>query len=127
MAIETIRIVESDRDVLVRLKRTTGIKNWNTLARWAFCLSLADPSPTSVDPRGSFSGVEMTWKTFGGAHSDAYWAALVQLMDNDGLPNDSDTQERYFHRHLHRGIGLLANLSVKTSMRNMLELTITGK
>ena len=74
MAVETIRLVESDRDILLRLKRTTRIRNWNILWRWAFCISLADESQTSVDPQGQDSGVEMTWRVFGGHHSDIYWA-----------------------------------------------------
>lgn len=63
--IETIRVVETDRDLLARLKRSTGIKNWNILCRWAFVLSLADDNQTSVDPIGNWSNVEMTWKVFG--------------------------------------------------------------
>jgi DNA sulfur modification protein DndE len=102
MAVDTIRIVESDRDVLLRLKRSTGIRNWNILCRWAFCMSLADQSQTSVDPRGQDSGVEMSWKVFGGVHADIYWALLAQRLKNDGIPRDEETMERYFYRHLHR-------------------------
>jgi len=60
--IETVRVVETDRDLLSRLRRSTGIKNWNILCRWAFMLSLADSNPTSVDPVGNWSNVEMTWR-----------------------------------------------------------------
>ena len=123
MAVDTIRIVESDRDVLLRLKRSTGIRNWNILCRWAFCMSLADQSQTSVDPRGQVSGVEMSWKVFGGVHADIYWALLAQRLKNDGIPRDEETLERYFYRHLHRGIGLLVNVSSKTSLAQMLALT----
>jgi len=123
MPVETIHLVESDRDVLLRLKKSTGIRNWNILCRWAFCMSLADTSPTSVDPRGSTSGVEMTWKVFGGSHADAYWAILLQRLRNDGLPTDIETIERYFYRHLHRGIGLFANVSTKTSLQQILTIT----
>ena len=123
MAVETIRLVESDRDILVRLKRTTRIRNWNILCRWAFCLSLADESQTSVDPQGQDSGVEMTWLIFGGQHADAYWALLIQRMVNDGLSVDDDNLQRYFYRHLHRGIGSLVNISVKPSLHQMFALT----
>ena len=123
MAVDTIRIVESDRDVLLRLKRSTGIRNWNILCRWAFCMSLADQSQTSVDPRGQDSGVEMTWKVFGGVHADVYWALLIQRLKNDGVPRDQETIERYFYRHLHRGIGLLVNISTKASLAQMMALT----
>jgi len=42
--IETIRISEKGKQQLTRLKRKTGIENWNTLCRWAFCLSLSESS-----------------------------------------------------------------------------------
>jgi len=42
--IETIRISEKGKQQLIQLKRKTGIDNWHTLCRWAFCISLAEPS-----------------------------------------------------------------------------------
>lgn len=123
MAIENIRIVETDRDLLVRLKRTTGIKNWNVLCRWAFCLSIADPNPTSVDPLGSQSNVEMTWKVFAGGFADVYWAVLLQRCHEEGRQLDQVSIEREFNRHLHRGIGHLANISAKPSLRELVSLT----
>jgi DNA sulfur modification protein DndE len=86
-------------------------------------MSLADQSQTSVDPRGQDSGVEMSWKVFGGVHADIYWALLAQRLKNDGIPRDEETMERYVYRHLHRGIGLLVNVSPKTSLAQMLALT----
>ena len=35
MAIEHIRVSQHAKDQLIRLKRVTGIKNWNVLCRWA--------------------------------------------------------------------------------------------
>lgn len=119
--IETVRVVETDRDLLARLKRSTGIKNWNILCRWAFVLSIADPNPTSVDPVGSWSPVEMTWRVFGGPYAEVYWALLVQRAYEDGLSPESDL-DREFNRHLHRGIGQLANLSQKPSIRGLISL-----
>ena len=123
MAVETIRLVESDRDILLRLKRTTRIRNWNILCRWAFCISLADESQTSVDPQGQDSGVEMSWRVFGGQQSDIYWALLIQRMINDGLPTDDESLNRYCYRHLHRGIGSLVNISTKPTLHQMFALT----
>jgi len=122
MAVETVRIVETDRDLLLRLKRSTGIKNWNVLCRWSLCLSLADPHPTSVDPLGAQSNIEMTWRVFAGPYADVYWALVVQRSHEDGHGVDPSTLEREFNRHLHRGIGHLANLSTKPSLRDVLSL-----
>ena len=33
------------KEQLIRLKTRTGIPQWNILCRWAFCLSLAEPTP----------------------------------------------------------------------------------
>lgn len=124
MSIDNVRVVEADRDILIRLKRHTGIKNWNVLCRWAFCLSVADPNQTSVDPSGNWSTIEMSWKVFSGAYSDVYWALLVQRCFEDKLPLSKESLEREFNRHLHRGIGHLANISPKPSLREILDLVV---
>lgn len=122
MSIKTIRLVETDRDLLVRLKRTTGIKGYNILCRWALCLSLADSNPATVDPIGAMSNLEIDWDVFAGTYQEVYWALLVQRAYEDGLPADSDSLSREFNRHLHRGIGLLSNLAQKPSIRDVVSL-----
>jgi len=105
--IETVRLSQDARDHLITLKRYTGIKNWNTLCRWAFCLSLREPSPPPVHPILTDSTVEMTWRVFGGQHSDLYWALLIERCRRDGLPLDEETLAEQFKVHLHRGIGYM--------------------
>ena len=122
MPIRTIRIVETDRDLLSRLKRHTGVKTFNVLCRWAFCHSLADPNPTIVDPLGNASSLEINWDVFAGEHEDLYWALLVQRVHKDGMPTDEATLTREFYRHLHRGLGQLANISQKPSIRQLVGL-----
>lgn len=115
MAIEHVRISQQGKDQLIRLKRVTGIENWNTLCRWAFCMSLADPSvpsPVKIVMDGS---VEMEWKTFGGSHHELYYALLKQRCHRDGLGTDEETLAVQFRLHLHRGIGhLAAHKEIKT-------------
>lgn len=122
MTIKTVRLVETDRDLLARVKRHTGVKGWNTLCRWAFCLSLADENPTSVDPMGSMSNLEIDWDVFGGQYPEIYWALLVQRVHEDGQDITDELLAREFNRHLHRGIGLLANLAQKPNIRNLVSL-----
>ena len=105
--IETVRISEAARDQLITLKRYTGIKNWNTLCRWALCVSLGEESPPPVHPIVTDSSVEMTWRVFGGADADLYWALLKQRCRRDGLGSDDETLATQFKLHLHRGIGYL--------------------
>jgi DNA sulfur modification protein DndE len=105
--IETVRISQQGRDQLLRLKRTTGIKTWNVLCRWAFCLSLAEstkPTPTKIP---ADSEVEMTWKVFGGHHHELYLALLKERCLRDGVGLSDETLATQFRLHLHRGIGYL--------------------
>jgi DNA sulfur modification protein DndE len=108
MPVEQVRLSQVAKDQLSRLKRRTGLKNWNVLCRWAFCRSLAEPTSPSPIPIPADSSVEMTWKVFGGAQSDVYWALLRQRCSADGLLGDEETLARYFRLHLHRGIAYLA-------------------
>ena len=106
--IETIHVSQTARDQLVKLKRYTGLKNWNILCRWGYCASLAEPSPPPASRIPSDSTVEMTWRVFGGAHHELYLAMLKQRCKRDGLPLDDDTLASQFRLHLHRGIAYLA-------------------
>lgn len=122
MALDTVRIVESDFDLLTKLKRTTGIRNWNVLCRWAFCMSLGDDSAPVTDPQGALSPIEMTWKVFAGTHASVYWALLTQRCHDNGIDLTPDNIEREFYRHLHRGIGLLSNVSQRPTLRHLFDL-----
>ena len=108
MAIEHVRVSTQAKDLLVRLKRTTGIKQWNVLCRWAFCVSLAEPSRPAPVSLVADSNVEMSWRVFGGRYADLYWALLKERCICDGLGTDDETLARQFRLHLHRGISYLA-------------------
>lgn len=107
MPLDTIRLSKQARDQLVTLKRRTGITHWNTLCRWAFCRSLAEPAPPPAAKIAADGNVEMTWRTFAGQHGELYWALLRHRCHTDGLPLDDDTLAQQFRLHLHRGIGYM--------------------
>lgn len=124
MSLETVRVSQRAKDQLSRVKRDTGIKNWNVLSRWALCLSLAEPTCPADARVPSDSTVEMTWKVFGGADADLFRALIIQRCVNDGLETDLDTVSHQFRLHLHRGIGyLFGNPSLK-SLDGMLRLPL---
>lgn len=108
MFVEHIRISQHARDRLVKLKRQTGIKHWNVLCRWAFALSLAEPTPPPKARIPTDSNLEMSWKVFGGAYHEVYAALMKQRCIRDGLDTSNETLARQFRLHLHRGIGYLA-------------------
>ncbi len=103
--VDLIRRSQSAKDQLIKLKRITKIDQWNILCRWAFCLSLAEPTPPSPVAIPADSNVEMTWQVFGGAIADLLIIALKQRCDNDGLFINQETLATQFRLHLHRGIG----------------------
>lgn len=112
--IERIRLSQTAKDQLLKLRRTTKIDQWNILCRWAFCRSLAEPTTPSPVPIPQDSNVEMTWRVFGGEMSDILILALKQRCYNDNLGTDKETLVTQFRLHLHRGIGYLAgDLNIK--------------
>ncbi len=107
-AIDHIRLSQQAKDQLIKLKRVTGIEHWNTLCRWAFCVSLAEKS---VPPRAKVpadSNVEMSWKVFAGRYSEIYLALLKERCVRDKLESDAESLSQQFRLHLHRGISYLA-------------------
>jgi DNA sulfur modification protein DndE len=108
MPIEHIRISQQAKEQLSRLKRWTGIQNWNVLCRWAYCVSLAEETipPSAKIP--SDSSVEMSWKVFAGEYQDIYLALLKERCLRDGLGTSDEVLSAQFRLHLHRGISYLA-------------------
>lgn len=107
MSLETIRISKQARDQLVTLKRRTGIPNWNTLCRWAFCLSMAEGTPPRRIKILADSPVEMTWRTFAGHLDEPFLAVLRFEVHSLGLPLTDDMLGEQCRLHIHRGIGYL--------------------
>lgn len=108
MTLDTVRISQRGKDQLIRLKRITGIGNWNILCRWALAISLADPTVPLVRDIRTDSNIEMTWRTFGGPWADVYYAHVLLRAQEETGSVSADDVERTFLAHLHRGIGYLA-------------------
>lgn len=125
--IERVRISQAAKDQLIKLKRVTKIDQWNILCRWAFCRSLAEPTPPSPVAIPADSNVEMTWQVFGGAIGDLLIVALKQRCYNDDFNVDRETLANQFRLHLHRGIGYLAaDLNLK-NIEDLVALSVMEK
>jgi DNA sulfur modification protein DndE len=111
MLIESVRLSEKAKSQLVRIKARTGIHQWNHLCRWAFCLSLREPSVPPFEDIVTNSNVEMTWKTFGGEFQDVYLGLLKTRLIRDNILLNNANLQKYFKLHLHRGISYLAKKS----------------
>ncbi|GBF81111.1 DNA sulfur modification protein DndE [Aphanothece sacrum] len=121
--IKQIRLSQTGKEQLIKLKRYTKIEQWNILCRWGFCRSLAETSIPSPVPIKSDSNVEMTWRVFGGEMADILLIALKQRCYNDGLGTDKDTLVHQFRLHLHRGIGYLAGDQNIKKIEHLIDLT----
>ena len=108
MSLEHIRLATQAKEQLIKLKRATGIKNWNVLCRWALCVSLADSTPPIDKEINTDSSVEMSWKVFGGEYQGIYLALLKQRCNQDGLETSPQSLAHQLKLHLHRGITILA-------------------
>lgn len=120
--LDNIRLSESAKSHLSTLKSRTGIRQWNILCRWAFCVSLAEKMPPSAEEVPADSNVEMTWRTFAGAgDEDLYRALLKAFCIRNRIPVTEEELARQFRRHLHRGINYLASSKIR-SLADLLAL-----
>lgn len=106
--LERIKLSQTAKEQLIKLKRQTKIDQWNILCRWGFCRSLAEPTPPSLVPIPQDSNLEMNWAVFGGEMADLLVLALKQRCYNHGFGTDKQTLATQFKLHLHRGIAYLA-------------------
>jgi DNA sulfur modification protein DndE len=124
MSIKQIRLSAQGREQLIRLKARTGVTQWNILCRWAFCLSLQQPTPPTPVEVPADSNVEMDWQVFGGEAHELYLALLKERCGIDGLDLSDEILARQFRLHLHRGIGYLATPHLIKSIGDLVGLAM---
>jgi DNA sulfur modification protein DndE len=113
--VDSVRVSAQGRDQLIKLKRQTGIENWNTLCRWALCCSLREKSVPGKAAAHSEVGVDIRWDTFGGEYGEVLAPLVYQRARQDGFEETQDGVGQCFRAHLHRGLGYLASETYLTS------------
>jgi len=109
--VETVRVSARGREILIKMKRRTGLAHWNELCRVAICRSLANRAPPQSQSGGGESSVEMEWKTFAGGVGSELSALILLRAMADGIDVHSrDALANYFRSHLERGISSLQNV-----------------
>jgi DNA sulfur modification protein DndE len=125
--LDRIKLSQTAKEQLSKLKRYTKIDQWNILCRWAFCKSLSENSTPSPVPIPADSNVEMSWRVFGGEMSDILILALKQRCHQDGLGTDKETLATQFRLHLHRGIGYLAGDPNIKKIEHLIEVAVASQ
>ena len=121
----TVRISKQGRDQLMKVRRQTGIENWNILCRWALCLSLREETPPPIVKQKLDGGVEMTWKVFSGEESDSLSALIGVRTKEDGFDPDSEGHSNCLKAHLHRGLSYMASGQETRSITDFVERWVT--
>lgn len=124
--VNSIKLSQTAKDQLMKLKKSTKIEHWNILCRWAFFRSLAETAPPSIIPIPADSNLEMSWKVFGGELADISIVALKQRCYQDGLEVTPAVLSQQFRLHLHRGIGYLAGDSSLRRVEDLIGLATKG-
>jgi DNA sulfur modification protein DndE len=107
--VDEIRIGIRSKDVLLRLKRRTGLGQWNHLCRIAYAASLSDSSHPSAPSAGE-AAIRMEWKTFAGHLSEELVAINSLRARVDGVDTSNrEALAQNFRAHLERGIDLIAD------------------
>jgi DNA sulfur modification protein DndE len=112
---ETIRLSDKSKDLLVKLKRVTGIETWNVICRLAICLSMRDKSTPPPASEGEKQAIEISWKVFAGEHSAVYAALIAERHSVESKNGTGITIDEMIKRHIFRGLG---SLDAATNSKN---------
>lgn len=124
MIVKQIRLSQTAKDQLSRLKGKTGIRNWNVLCRWALCYSLSENTIPADISLVADSNLEMSWYTFAGEYSEIYDAIVKAWCIRMDLPTDDDTVSKYFRLNLERGIAHLCGTGFIKNLEDLLQLAM---
>lgn len=108
--IEHIRVSAKSKEILIKLKRNTGLEHWNWICKIALCHSLKSPSRPKQRLKSEDSNIDMEWKTFSGHQSNELSSIIYIRAIRDGINIDDKFQlSEYFRDHLERGIDSIRN------------------
>jgi len=105
---DAVRISARGREILIKLKRYTGIGQWNTLCRVAYCYSLAIGTEPTQSPEKGDIALEIEWPTFAGPMKIEL-AALTVSRATAASVAEQDIA-RYVRSHLERGLSAIQNV-----------------
>ena len=98
---DTVRLSQDQRNKLLKIRKNTGLKNWNVICRWALCFSLAEDTDPVTYIKGGKTGIEMDWDTFTCKDATVVSDTLLSYLGEDK-----------FYSHIQRGIDLILTRSL---------------
>ncbi|MFO1432248.1 MAG: DNA sulfur modification protein DndE [Candidatus Competibacteraceae bacterium] len=108
--IENVRVSARGKEILIKVKKHTGLEHWNEVCRIALCCSLADPTLPPKFTKMGDSSIEMEWKTFAGSFQEELALLIIFKAQKDGINLlRREALAEYFRSHLERGILFLQN------------------
>jgi DNA sulfur modification protein DndE len=105
--IEVVRLSQSDKDLLTKIKRKTGVDSWNVLCRWALTVALAQPNAVYVKCPEKRDSVEIKWDTFAGKNNSIYRGILLVQYSEYNQHSSELSMNDFFHSALSKGISIL--------------------
>jgi DNA sulfur modification protein DndE len=105
---DAVRISARGREILIKLKRYTGIGQWNTLCRVAYCYSLAIATEPTHSPEKGDVALEIEWATFAGPIKTELAALTVARAKAADIAEQDIA--RYVRAHLERGLSAIQNV-----------------
>lgn len=109
--VDHVRISTKAKEILIRVKKRTGLEHWNEICRIAYCRSLANPTPPTFTLSNGNTAIDIEWKTFAGPFQNEITAITFIRAANDKIElNDREAVSHYFRAHLERGIASLQNI-----------------
>jgi len=115
--VDYVRVSVKGKEVLIKIKKRTGLEHWNEVCRVAFCRSLSNPTPPPIVGKTGDSSIDMEWRTFAGPYQEELASLIIFRAKNDGIDlSKKEALSEYFRSHLERGIVSFQNA------KNLIEL-----
>jgi DNA sulfur modification protein DndE len=114
--IESIKLTETEREMLIRIKRKSGIESWNVLCRWAYLLGLAEKNLGINAFHEKRDAVEIKWETFTGKNFCIY-NAITKLQYSVEISHEEGVAFfEFIHSKLSAGIRILSRSATENNL-----------
>jgi DNA sulfur modification protein DndE len=111
---EHIRLSKQSRDQLINLKRHTGVATLNILCRWAYAISIKDPTPPPIPRQTSDGGFDIAWGVFVGEQHVIIEKTLLLRAQLDNFDAKGTGIAPLLRAHIQRGLSYLANKKIRS-------------